>query len=73
MELTKIFENIIAQGIKEKTFHIDKHTAKIVANNRHINPPELSISDRALARIHYIKYRKVSQDAYEIEFIIKSV
>ncbi|TDI98601.1 MAG: TetR/AcrR family transcriptional regulator [Candidatus Dadabacteria bacterium] len=33
MELTKIFENIIAQGIKEKTFNIDKHTAKIVANN----------------------------------------
>jgi len=33
MELTKIFENILAQGIKEKTFNIDKHTAKIVANN----------------------------------------
>ena len=33
MKLTKIFENIIAQGIKEKTFNIDKHTAKIVANN----------------------------------------
>ncbi len=33
MELTKIFENIITQGIKEKTFKIDKRTAKIVANN----------------------------------------
>ena len=33
MELTKIFENIITQGIKEKTFMIDKRTAKIVANN----------------------------------------
>ena len=33
MELTKIFENILAQGIKEKTFKIDKRTAKIVANN----------------------------------------
>lgn len=33
MELTKIFENIIIQGIKEKTFKIDKRTAKIVANN----------------------------------------
>ena len=33
MELTKIFENILAQGIKEKTFNIDKRTAKIAANN----------------------------------------
>jgi len=33
MELTKIFEKILAQGIKEKTFNIDKRTAKIVANN----------------------------------------
>jgi len=33
MELTKIFENIITQGIKEKTFKINKRTAKIVANN----------------------------------------
>ncbi|MGB2692547.1 MAG: TetR/AcrR family transcriptional regulator [Thermodesulfobacteriota bacterium] len=33
MELTKIFENIIVQGIKEKTFKIDRRTAKIVANN----------------------------------------
>ncbi len=33
MELTKIFENIIIQGIKEQTFKIDKRTAKIVANN----------------------------------------
>ncbi len=33
MELTKLFEKILAQGIKEKTFNIDKRTAKIVANN----------------------------------------
>jgi len=33
MELTKIFENIIAQGIKENIFKIDRRTAKIVANN----------------------------------------
>jgi len=33
LELTKIFENILAQGIKEKTFKIDRRTAKIVANN----------------------------------------
>jgi AcrR family transcriptional regulator len=33
MELTKIFENIIVQGIKEKTFKIDRRTAIIVANN----------------------------------------
>ena len=33
MELTKIFDKILAQGIKEKTFNIDKRTAKIVANN----------------------------------------
>lgn len=33
MELTKIFEDIIAQGIKEKTFKINRRTAKIVANN----------------------------------------
>lgn len=33
MELTNIFEKIIIQGIKEKTFKIDKRTAKIIANN----------------------------------------
>ena len=33
MELTNIFEKIIAQGIKEKTFKINRRTAKIVANN----------------------------------------
>jgi len=33
MELTKIFENILAEGIKEKIFKIDRRTAKIVANN----------------------------------------
>jgi AcrR family transcriptional regulator len=33
MELTHIFENIIAQGIKDKTFKISRRTAKIVANN----------------------------------------
>lgn len=33
MKLTKIFENILAEGIKEKTFKIDKRVAKIVANN----------------------------------------
>lgn len=33
MELTKIFEKILAQGIKDKTFNINKRTAKIVANN----------------------------------------
>lgn len=33
MELTNIFEKIIVQGIKEKTFKIDKRTAKVVANN----------------------------------------
>jgi AcrR family transcriptional regulator len=33
MELTKIFENIIVEGIKDKTFKIDRRTAKIVANN----------------------------------------
>jgi len=33
MELTKIFENIIAQGIKEKTFNIDKHTANGTGTN----------------------------------------
>lgn len=32
-ELTNIFEKIIVQGIKEKTFKIDKRTAKVVANN----------------------------------------
>lgn len=32
-ELTKIFEDIIVQGIKDKTFNIDRRTAKIVANN----------------------------------------
>lgn len=32
-ELTKIFENILVQGIKDKTFNIDRRTAKIVANN----------------------------------------
>lgn len=33
MELTKIFEDIIVQGIKEKTFMINRRSAKIVANN----------------------------------------
>ena len=33
MELTRIFENIIFEGIKDKTFKIDRRTAKIVANN----------------------------------------
>ena len=33
MELTRMFENIIAQGIKDKTFKISRRTAKIVANN----------------------------------------
>ena len=33
MELTNMFENIIARGIKDKTFKISKRTAKIVANN----------------------------------------
>jgi len=33
MELTKIFENILAEGIKKKIFKIDRRTAKIVANN----------------------------------------
>ncbi len=33
MELTKIFENILAEGIKKKIFKIDGRTAKIVANN----------------------------------------
>ncbi len=32
-ELTNIFEKIIVQGIEEKTFKIDKRTAKVVANN----------------------------------------
>lgn len=33
LELTNIFENIIAAGIKDKTFKINRRTAKIVANN----------------------------------------
>ena len=33
MELTNMFEHIIAQGIKDKTFKISQRTAKIVANN----------------------------------------
>lgn len=33
IELTGMFENIIAQGIKDKIFKISRRTAKIVANN----------------------------------------
>lgn len=33
MELTKIFEDILAEGIRQKTFRIDRRTAKIIANN----------------------------------------
>ena len=69
MELTKLFEKILAQGIKEKTFNIDRRTAKIVANNIMVQGQMWSFRRWAMQRNYSLKsYTKI-----QTELIINSI
>lgn len=62
-DLTAIFENIILQGIREKTFKIDRSSAKIVAHNIMVEGQMWAFRRWAIQKDYTLKrYIKIQTD-----------